>query len=58
MPRSIFLSLLITLVAVPLAWSQEADLDSMSKEEILASPRWQRAEQALEDWLSVQKTIL
>lgn len=60
MPRSIFLSLLITLVAVPLAWSedrpssQESDLDSMSKEGILASPRWQRAEQALEDWLSVQ----
>ena len=60
MLRTIFLALLFALFAVPIARSEEApsgqetDLDSMSKEEILASPRWQRAEQALEDWLSVQ----
>ena len=60
MLRIFYLALFITLFAVPLAWSadppssQESDLDSMSKEEILVSPRWQRAEQALEDWLSVQ----
>ncbi len=60
MLRTIFLSLLIALFAAPFARSEEApsgqepDFSSMSKEEILASPRWKRAEQALEDWLSVQ----
>ena len=32
----------------------EKSLDEMSKEEILASPRWSRAEEAMEDWLSLQ----
>ena len=60
MLRTIFLALLFALFAVPIARSEEApsgqesDLDSMSKEEILASPRWKRAEEALEDWLWVQ----
>ncbi len=32
----------------------EKNLDQMDKEEILASPRWKRAEKAMEDWLSLQ----
>ena len=60
MLRFIGLSLLVTLFATSLLWSDEAassnesDLDSMTKEQILASSRWKRAELALDDWLSVQ----
>ena len=62
MRRTIVLSMvLLTLcLAAPVlaqdiaTGTTEKSLDKMSKEEILASPRWQRAEEAMEDWLSVQ----
>ena len=60
MLRFFCLSLFVTLFAISLGWSDEAvsnkesDLDSMNKEEILASVRWKRAELALDHWLSVQ----
>ena len=54
----ICLVLLLSVCVIPPAFSEDApgekSLDQMSKEEILASARWQRAEEALEDWLSVQ----
>ena len=54
----IYLVLLLSFGVMPTAFSEEApgekSLDQMSKEEILASPRWKRAERAMEDWLSLQ----
>ena len=54
----ICLALLFSLGVTSPALSEDApgekSLDQMSKQEILSSARWQRAEQALEDWLSVQ----
>ena len=52
--------LLSLCLAVPVSAEDVAgetggkSLDQMSKEEILASPRWKRAEEAMEDWLSLQ----
>ena len=56
--RLLILTLCASVVMIPSVLiadpAGEKSLDEMSKEEILASPRWKRAEEAMEDWLSLQ----
>ena len=56
--RLLILTLCTSVVVIPSALiadpAGEKNLDEMSKEEILASSRWKRAEEAMEDWLSLQ----
>ena len=50
----VFAPLVMFSVAISDDVLKEKNLDQMSKQEILASPRWRRAEKAMEDWLSLQ----
>ena len=56
--RLLILTVVTSVVVIPSVFSADPvggkSLDEMSKEEILASPRWKRAEEAMEDWLSLQ----
>ena len=51
---TLFTSILVIPTVLGAQPGGEKSLDEMSKEEILASPRWKRAEEAMEDWLSLQ----
>ena len=56
--RLLILTFFTSVVVIPSVWGADPaggkSLDAMSKDEILASPRWKRAEEAMDDWLSLQ----